>query len=312
MIPDVSIAVSFAAGLLSFLSPCVVPLVPSYLSYIGGVTFQDLSEDRERPAVFLRTLFFVLGFSIVFIVLGVLFSSSGLLLSGISDGIARVSGTVVVVLGLNMIFDFWKFLQIEKRFTLKTAPKGYAGSFLIGTAFGAGWTPCIGPILAGILFLAGTSGSVARGVLYLSVYSLGLGLPFLVAGAFFSRFHSYLNRVRRHFRNIRIGAGVFLVFIGILIGTGRFQQLSAVLFRAAMMLEQWSETHPDTARTIGAGILLAVGTLPAGLVAWRRRGLPGFRSLIWWAACVVLAVLETAGVLGITGLVVRWLTYQGI
>ncbi|HKJ85409.1 MAG TPA: cytochrome c biogenesis protein CcdA, partial [Spirochaetia bacterium] len=168
MMPVPTLALSFAAGLLSFLSPCIVPLVPSYLSFIGGVAANEASDRAPtRGVVILRTALFVLGFTVVFVVLGIVFSGSGALFSNTGNIINVIAGAVVIVLGLNVIFDFWKFLNIERRFHLSSRPAGHFGSVLIGMAFGAGWTPCIGPILASVLILAGSSGSIGTGALYL-------------------------------------------------------------------------------------------------------------------------------------------------
>ncbi|MFW5842418.1 MAG: cytochrome c biogenesis CcdA family protein, partial [Spirochaetota bacterium] len=208
---------AFAAGLLSFLSPCILPLIPSYLSYIGGASLAELQQSLPRRSETVgRTLLFVLGFSVVFVVLGLLAGTSGFLIGGTSRIIGLVAGGIVVLLGLNIIFDFWKTLNIERKFHFSSKPRGYAGSVAIGMAFGAGWTPCIGPILAGILFLAGRSGNAATGTALLLVYSLGLGVPFLIAGAFFPQFLKALSGLKRHLETIRIVSGAFLVGIGLL------------------------------------------------------------------------------------------------
>jgi len=152
MTPVPTLALSFAAGVLSFLSPCIVPLVPSYLSFIGGVAATEAADRAPtRGVVILRTLLFVLGFTVVFVVLGIVFSGSGALFSNAASVMNVIAGGVVILLGLNVIFDFWKFLNIERRFHLSSRPAGHFGSVLIGMAFGAGWTPCIGPILASVL-----------------------------------------------------------------------------------------------------------------------------------------------------------------
>ncbi|GHV64291.1 hypothetical protein AGMMS49587_16380 [Spirochaetia bacterium] len=168
---QLSIFLAFAAGLLSFLSPCVLPIIPSYLCIIGGV----------RSHLVAGTVSFILGFSAVFIVLSILLSTTLFLLGGISRYITIAAGIIVIILGLNVIFDFLSFLNYEKRFHLNKRPRGIAGTFLAGAAFGAGWTPCVGPILGSILLLAGQSGKTATAALYLAVYSAGLGLPFLLA-----------------------------------------------------------------------------------------------------------------------------------
>jgi len=185
---DITLFIALAAGLASFLSPCVFPVIPSYLSYIGGLTLNELESSRKaRVMLTVNSLLFVLGFTAVFTLLGVFFSGVGMALSGISRTVNIAAGTVVIILGLNFMFDFWKLLNMERRFHFSKRPAGAAGSLLLGMAFGAGWTPCIGPILASILFLAGSSEEVGKGALLLLVYSFGLGLPFILAGVFIAQ-----------------------------------------------------------------------------------------------------------------------------
>ncbi len=161
--------VAFAAGLLSFLSPCIIPLIPSYLTFIGGTTFQELSTGRYgRTRVIARTLLFVLGFTLVFTALGIAMSGIGSFFGRTSRIVSYAAGAVIVLFGLNIIFDFWKLLDTERRLHLERRPAGWFGSILVGMAFAAGWTPCVGPILASILFVAGTSGDVARGAFLLA------------------------------------------------------------------------------------------------------------------------------------------------
>ncbi|TVR02453.1 MAG: cytochrome c biogenesis protein CcdA [Spirochaetaceae bacterium] len=315
-----SIALAFAAGLLSFASPCVLPLIPSYLSYVGGVSLDELREGAtERTAVFVRTALFVLGFSLVFVVLGVLFSGSGMLLAGMGGVINVVAGGVVVLLGINMIFDLWGFLLVERRVHTSTRPGGYVGSVLVGMAFGAGWTPCIGPMLAGILFLAGQSGSLAQGVLLLSVYSLGLGLPFLAAGLFFPQVAAALTRLRSSLGAIKTVAGMVLILIGVLIALGRFQQLNSTLIAAGMGLRRWHDANAAASRWTASAVLLLLSVLP--LLPWllrrRRAGTEPKRRASRVAIAVaslmlVLTLLQATGVIELTTVAAMWLTYQGI
>ena len=210
--------VAFAAGLLSFLSPCIIPLIPSYLTFIGGTTFQELSSGSYgRGRVIARTLLFVLGFTLVFTALGIAMSGVGAFLGRTSRIVSYAAGGLIVLFGLNVIFDFWKLLDTERRLHLQRRPAGWIGSILVGMAFAAGWTPCVGPILASILFVAGTSASVVRGAFLLLAYSLGLGLPFVVAGLFFGFFMRQVQRLKPWLGAIRIASGLFLVALGILI-----------------------------------------------------------------------------------------------
>lgn len=306
---DINILLAFLAGLLSFASPCILPLVPSYLSYVGGVSLQDL--EPRRGLVIRRTLLFILGFTVVFVVLGILFSGTGLLFSDIGAAIDLLAGSIVMLLGLNMIFDFWKLLNLEKRFHFKSRPSGVAGSFLVGMAFAAGWTPCVGPILAAILVMAGSSANVAQGAVYLSVYSMGLGLPFLVAAAFFGRFQQFGKGARKHLRRLHVAAGVFLVFIGALIAAGRFQQLNAFLMRIAVAIERSAVAYPTAARILAAVPAAAVGfgllVLGSKLHRAARITAAGLGVLF-----LVAAAAQLGGIIALEELVASWLRFQGI
>ena len=215
------------AGLLSFLSPCVLPLIPSYLCVIGG-TPPGNDDGEWKPRIMAGTASFILGFSAVFIVLSIIFSATIHLLSGASRWINLISGTVVIVLGLNIIFDFLKFLNYEKRLHLKERPRGIIGAFLTGAAFGAGWTPCVGPVLAGVLLLAARSGGIPRAIVYLACYSAGLGLPFLLASFFFNTFLKISAKLKRRLPLIQKISGVLLAAIGVLIITGQYGKLNSL------------------------------------------------------------------------------------
>ncbi len=321
MTQNLNLLLAFLAGLLSFLSPCVLPLIPSYLSLIGGAAFEEHRRDKSagRWRIFLRTLLFVGGFSVVFIALGVLFSSAGGLLGGIARVVNLAAGSLVILLGLNFIFNFWKFLSFEKRAHVASAPRSLAGSLVLGMAFGAGWTPCVGPILASILFLAGSGGQVLQGTALLGVYSLGLGLPFLLAGLFFSQFMRQKDRFKVHFRALRIASGSFLVFIGLLILSGRLQRLNIALYRLAAGLVSWQQSSPAQVRVLFAALLALPGLLFLAyfLVALFRPAGPARRRQLVLRPCLALFFLALAGLtlsgtLDPAGFVALWLSYQGI
>jgi len=220
-----SILLVFAAGLLSFLSPCVLPLIPSYLGILGGTRFEEFNRRRFIfPAVF-----FIFGFSAVFIVMSIIMSATFLLMGGAAVYVRTAAGIVVIILGLNVLFDFIAVLNYEKRLHLAGKYRGLGGTFLAGAAFGAGWTPCIGPVLAGVLFLAGQGGKAGIAALYLAVYSLGLGIPFLLAAAFFDRFLVTAKWFRTRLPLIQKISGVLLILIGFLILSGRFFALNIAL-----------------------------------------------------------------------------------
>ena len=243
-----SILLTFTAGLLSFLSPCVLPLIPSYLSILGGAGgLANLSDDNERTdrkrfILFFTALSFVIGFTVVFIIFSIIVSSTFLLMGGNSKYVQITAGIIVIVLGLNMLFDFLSFLNYEKRLHSNKKPKGLIGAFAAGTAFGAGWTPCLGPILTGVLFLAGQSGKAGTAAFYLAIYSLGFGLPFLLAAVFFDRYLVPLKWFREKLPVIKKISAVVLIIIGLLILTGRFSTLSAAL-------QKWELQSPPQEKT---------------------------------------------------------------
>ena len=217
------------AGLLSFLSPCILPLIPSYLCIIGGTSSLPGGQDTAlKPKVLAGTVSFIMGFSAVFIVLSIIFSATFLLMGNAIRWINRISGAVVIVLGLNIIFDFLTFLNYEKRFHVAGRQRGIIGAFVTGAAFGAGWTPCVGPVLAGVLLLASQNGRIGEAALYLACYSAGLGLPFLLASIFFGAFMQASAKLKSRLPLIRKASGVLLVAMGVLIVTGQYQKLSAV------------------------------------------------------------------------------------
>ncbi|MFP4331288.1 MAG: cytochrome c biogenesis CcdA family protein [Spirochaetaceae bacterium] len=310
---EINVAIAFAAGLLSFLSPCVLPLIPSYLSFVTGASLGDLSAPGEqRIAILLRTSFFVLGFSVVFVALGILFSGSGLLLAGTSRWINLAAASVVILLGLNVIFDFFKLLNVERRLHPVRRPTSYLGSTLVGMAFGAGWSPCIGPILAGILFMAGSAGDIGRGVLYLSFYSLGLGLPFLLGAIFFSRLTNLLNRVKRHLPTLRIASGVLLIALGLLIASGGFQALSGIIVTSGYRLESWHLENRGASRALFGALLLALGLAAPVVRLTRGRRLSGSAGMLLSALLFLAGLLEVFGATEFALLFARWLTFQGI
>ena len=222
-----SILLVFAAGILSFLSPCVLPLIPSYLGILGGVNLGELPQ-RRTFVLLVTTICFVLGFTAVFIIMSIIMSTTFLLMGGAAVYIRVAAGIVVIILGLNVIFDFISVLNYEKRLHVTEKRRGLAGAFIAGAAFGAGWTPCIGPVLAGVLFLAGESGKAGIAALYLAVYSLGLGIPFLLAAAFLDRFLVTSAWFRTRLPLIQKISGVLLVIIGVLILSGRFSALNII------------------------------------------------------------------------------------
>ena len=222
------IAVAFAAGLLSFLSPCVLPLVPSYIGFLTGMTLPEMS-GRRRVAL-LHALLFVAGFSLVFILLGASATALGRALNHYQVWLQRIGGLLIIGFGLVCLGVIKvDFLAQERRVNLEQKPVGYLGSALVGMAFAAGWTPCIGPVLGAILGLAATSTDVTRGMLLLGVYSAGLAVPFLVAALAVESFLDWFQRFRRYLPWVMRASGVLLVFVGVLLVSGEFTRLAGWL-----------------------------------------------------------------------------------
>lgn len=220
--------VAFVAGLLSFLSPCVLPLVPSYLGFLTGMTLPEVTVRRHRAL--LHALLFVGGFSLVFILLGASATALGRALNYYQIWLQRVGGVLIILFGLLCLGVFnLRLLSQERRVQLDRKPLGYLGSALVGMAFAAGWTPCIGPVLGGILGLAATSTDVSRGMVLLAVYSAGLALPFLIAAVAIESFLAWFQRFRRFLPWVMRISGALLLFVGILLVTGEFTRLAGWL-----------------------------------------------------------------------------------
>ena len=229
---EVSFPLSFLAGVVSFLSPCVLPLVPSYISFVAGVSFEELTSNEDRRRIRKLTLansiVFIAGFTTVFLALGASSSLLGRLFFNYQDTLRIVGGIIVIIFGLFMAGMFkLNFLMREWKFHLKGRPAGYVGAFFIGMAFAAGWTPCIGPILGSILVFAGSKGSAVYGLKLLSVYSLGLAVPFLLSALAFNTFISYTNALKKHMPTVMLISGLLLVAFGVLLLTNKVQALSS-------------------------------------------------------------------------------------
>ena len=228
--PDISLYMTFAAGLISFLSPCVLPLVPGYLSFISGVSLTEIREkeesrtflNKDKRAVLLSSTCFVLGFSIVFVLLGASATWLGALLSSRISLLSKIAGLAIIFFGIyKMGLIRGRFFYREARFEVKNRKFGYAGALAIGAAFAFGWTPCIGPILAGVLTYAGTLEKVNQGILLLLVYSLGLGLPFLLTAVAINQFLRFFGRMKKYLRLLEVTSGAVMVILGLLIFTNK-------------------------------------------------------------------------------------------
>lgn len=214
------------AGILSFTSPCALPLIPSYLSYVSGLPLSELDEGRATPLVLRSSIAFVAGFTVVFTALGASATLVGSLLLRNLPVILDVAGVFIIMLGLASAGLLRvPFLARERRFDLSRVPKGPKGAFPLGMAFAFGWTPCIGPVLATVLAVASATNTVLAGAVLLALYSLGLGLPFLALAVGFSRARTSLTWLRRRGRAIEMAGGVLLVAVGIMFVTGEWKSL---------------------------------------------------------------------------------------
>lgn len=231
---EITILIAFFSGILSFISPCILPLIPSYITYITGISFKDLtdlsSKTKLRWMTILHSFFFILGFSTIFILMGASATYLGQLLAKYQYLIMRGGGILIIILGVHFIGIInIPFLQTDKRFELKRKPIGYLGSFTVGVVFAAGWTPCIGPILSTILLYASASQNFGTGIILLVIYSLGLGIPFFLSSLAFNSFLTAFEKVKRYMRVVTLVCGIFLIFIGILLLTDTFKGISSYL-----------------------------------------------------------------------------------
>ncbi len=227
---DVSVGSAFLAGLLSFFSPCVLPLVPPYLAYMGGVSIAELKDEGGRGArwaVLAAAVAFVAGFSTVFVALGATASWIGQAVSGYFGVLGYIAGALIIIMGLHFLGGFRiPLLDRTARVGVAQKPAGLLGAYLIGLAFGFGWSPCVGPVLTAILFMAGASDSAGEGARLLLIYSLGIGVPFLVAAGFAGAFMRWSARFRSKLGVIEKAMGAFLVIAGILIFTGQMPTIA--------------------------------------------------------------------------------------
>lgn len=232
---ELSIAVAFLAGLVSFLSPCVLPIVPGFLAYLAGSSSEGGEEGRKRLQIFLNSLFFVIGFSVIFALLGVLLNT---VLESVAytaqEWLARIGGALIIIFGLYLT-GLFKIPFLEKDYKFRVSKRfssRYLTSFVFGAAFAAGWTPCVGAVLGAILGLAATQPGSAFALLF--SYALGLGIPFLVVGAFTDKASVFINRHAKAFEYIKIAFGVLLIILGILAFTQSLNRIASFDF-----LNQW-------------------------------------------------------------------------
>ena len=230
-----NLIIAFGAGLISFLSPCVLPLIPGYISYISGESLGDIVEKQKK--ILLKTILFSLGFSLVFISFGATASFIGNLLLEYSNSLRIAAGLVIIIFSLQLIGILnLNFLNKEKRIYTKNYSDNLFFPLIVGAAFGFGWTPCIGPVLGSILALAATESSIGKGILLLSFYSLGLAIPFVLSGYGISKFLEFSKNFKKNIRRISISGGIILLITGVLIVTNKLQIIGYFLLEALPFL----------------------------------------------------------------------------
>ncbi len=235
-----ALSIAFGAGILSFLSPCVLPIVPPYLAYMGGISMQELTAEGERSRrAILPALFFFMGLSTVFLLLGFTASTMGHLFLSNAELFGRIAGGVVILFGLHFLGVFrLPFLMREARIDAGDRGGSAFGAYVLGLAFAFGWTPCIGPVLGAILTMAAADATVTRGTAMLGVYALGLGLPFLLAAIFVQRSMGVMNRLKRHLGVIEKVMGLMLIAVGVALVTGAFSAFSWWLLETFPVLQR--------------------------------------------------------------------------
>lgn len=231
---EISLLMAFVAGVVSFLSPCVLPLVPGYLSFVSGISVDELASVQRKSALVKRAavhaLVFILGFSTIFVALGASATAVGQFLQARADFFSKVGGILVVLLGLHII-GIWKIglLYRERRFAQPSLNPGLVGSYLTGLAFAFAWTPCVGPILGAILTFSATQETVGRGMTLLTLYSLGLGVPFLLTALATHSFLTLFRQIKGYLRTVEVGAGLLVVVMGILMLTNNLTWIAGQL-----------------------------------------------------------------------------------
>jgi len=226
---DVSLIIAFGAGFLSFFSPCILPMIPAYIMYITGVSVEE-DVSRKRFLAISRTLIFILGFTIVFVIMGSSATIIGKIFIRNKDIFSKISGLLIIVFGLNMMGIIkLGFLNFNKRLSAPKKINGWFSSLLMGMAFAAGWTPCFGPVLASILIYAGNATTVLKGIYLLLVYSLGMGIPFLFTALFINVFDRFLNRTDKYMKYIPVISGTIMVIFGLLVFFNKVINISRLL-----------------------------------------------------------------------------------
>ncbi len=315
------IPAAILAGLLSFLSPCVLPLVPAYLSFISGTTVADLEKRNSRARVFVRSIAFSLGFTTAFTAFALIFSGSAMFLgrAGASQIISLAGGIIIILLGLNLIFDFIKLLGADTRLIGKFTGKkthGIAGSFILGLAFSAGWSPCIGPILASILLYAGRDGNLINSALLLVAYSSGFAIPFIATGLFFDRLKPVLGFFKKQGNKVRIVSGLVLVLFGFIMAFGNLSAITGFFARLGASVEEFSMINKGLSKAIAAVVYVLLSVLIA-LPSIPRRNNQEPRKLtavriVFFAVIALAFAAEMLGWFSLLAFSAKWLSFSGL
>ncbi len=331
--PDLFAALT--AGLVSFISPCVLPLLPAYLSLLSGFTVKELAGRQQKAKLLGTSLMFSAGFTLAFTVLGIVFSGGmNFIGGGTSQLFGKIAGIIVIVLGLNLMFDFIRILNNDARLIQKFSGRGRGevNAFLMGLAFAAGWSPCIGPILASILLMAARKANVGAVALLLIAYSAGFAIPFVASALFFERLSPLLNFLKRHGKGVRIASGILLIAFGIAMALGSVSRISAIAAQTGFALLDFEAASPLASHLIGAGIWILFAGLALYRIVRHRRALkadfvaegaapqietsrmqkPPTTAYAFLAIFIVLAALELIGVMSLLHLVGGWLTFSGL
>ena len=233
------LGIALLAGAVSFASPCVLPIVPAYLAYMSGMSFSELESEQRRRDTVVAALFFVMGLSTIFLLLGFAASAVGLLFLQYQQILGQIAGCVIILFGLHFL-GILKIPILNREFRMGGSLRGdgAVGAYVLGLAFAFGWVPCIGPVLGAILALAAQEDTIARGTVLLAAYAIGLGVPFLICGAFIGSSMKVMNRIKAHLPMLEIGIGIFLILVGILLLTGRFSDIAFWILDVAPWMAQ--------------------------------------------------------------------------
>ncbi len=318
--PD--LVAALAAGLVSFISPCVLPLLPAYLSFLSGVTVKELANQQQKARLLGTSLLFSAGFTLAFTVLGIVFAGGMNFIGGSTSRLfGQIAGAAVILLGLNLVFNFIRILNNDIRFIQKFAGKGrgHVNAFLMGLAFAAGWSPCIGPILASILLMAARKTAVGASAVLLLAYSAGFALPFVASALFFERLSPLLGFFKKHGNGVRIASGVLLIGFGLAMLLGSVSRISAIAAQTGAAILGFAAASPLASHLIGAGVWLLFAWFAFQKILKRRRTLkahkaapvaeeavprvhrPPFSACVFFAIFTALAALELAGAAELAG-----------